>query len=168
MTQLDKFGVDVNEANPLLSRFEGESPVMQVVVDMAKRGVLIAPIAIAAGALFAGSAGAWSVAFGLGLIVANFLLSAWIMQVTARISFAALAGGAMFGFLLRLGIITAAVLLVRNADWIDLVVLGVTIIVSHLGLLFWELRYISGNLAYPGLKPGAGVADKITKESVSP
>jgi hypothetical protein len=167
VTSLDKFGVEVNEANPMLSRFEGTSPVMQVVVDMLKRGVLIAPIAIAAGALFAGKAGAWSVAFGLGLIFVNFFLSAWIIQVTARISFAALAGGAMFGFLIRLGIITVAVLVFRNAGWIDLVALGVTIIITHLGLLFWELRYISGSLAYPGLKPGAGVADNSTKESVS-
>ena len=163
----NSFGVDVNEANPLLSRFEGDSPVMQVVLDIVKRGLLVAPIGVLVGYLFAGSAGAWSVAFGLGMILVNFLLSAWIIQVTARISFAALAGGAMFGFLIRLGIITAAVLLVRNQSWVDLVALGVTIIITHLGLLFWELRYISGSLAYPGLKPGAGLADNSTKESVS-
>jgi len=161
------FGVEVDEVNPLLSKFNGESPVMQVVLDMLKRGIVIAPIAIAVGYLFDRSPGAWSVAFGLALIFVNFFLSAWIIQVTARISFAALAGGAMFGFLIRLGIITAAVLLVRNASWVDLVALGVTIIITHLGLLFWELRYISGSLAYPGLKPGTGKTDNSTKESVS-
>ena len=31
--------------------------------------------------------------------------------------------------------------------------LGLTIIVTHLGLLFWELRYVSASLAFPGLKP---------------
>ena len=164
----NSFGVEVNEVNPLLSRFEGSSPVMQVVLDMLKRGVLIAPVAIGLGAFLGDSAIAWSIAFGLALIFVNFFLSAWIIQVTARISFAALAGGAMFGFLLRLGIITAAVLLVRNADWVNLVALGVTIIITHLGLLFWELQYISGSLAYPGLKPGSGLADNSTKESVSP
>ena len=163
----EAFGVEVDEVNPLLSRFNGESPVMQVVLDMLKRGVFLAPIAVGIGYLVAQSAGAWSVAFGLSLIFVNFFLSAWIIQVTARISFAALAGGAMFGFLIRLGVITAAVLLVRNASWVDLVVLGITIIITHLGLLFWELRYISGSLAYPGLKPGTGKADTSTKESVS-
>ena len=88
-------------------------------------------------------------------------------QTTARISFAALAAGAMFGFLIRLGIITTVVLLVRDATWVDLVALGVTIIISHLGLLFWELRYISASLAYPGLKPGKASPDSTTKESVS-
>ena len=27
------------------------------------------------------------------------------------------------------------------------------LIVTHLGLLFWELRYVSGSMAFPGLKP---------------
>ena len=162
-----KFGVDVNEANPMLSRFNGESPVMQIVLDMVKRGVIIAPVAIGLGYLIWGTSGAWSVGLGLALIFINFLLSAWIMQVTARISFAALAGGAGFGFLLRMAIITAVVLLLRNASWIDLVALGLTIIITHLGLLFWELRYISGSLAYPGLKPSAGKAENSKKESVS-
>lgn len=164
---MNSFGVEVNEVNPLLSRFEGESPVMQIVLDMLKRGVIIAPVAIGAGYLIWGANGAWSVAFGLGIIFVNFLLSAWIMQVTARISFAALAGGAGFGFLIRMALITTVVLLFRNASWIDLVALGVTIIITHLGLLFWELRYISGSLAYPGLKPGAGLADNSKKESLS-
>ena len=26
-------------------------------------------------------------------------------------------------------------------------------LVTHLGLLFWELRYVSASLAFPGLKP---------------
>ncbi len=162
-----KFGVEINEVNPLLSRFEGSSPVMQIVLDMLKRGLFIAPVMIGIGFLIWGSIGATSVAFGLGLIFVNFFLSAWIIQVTARISFAALAGGSMFGFLIRLGIVTVAVLLVKDAGWIDLVALGVTIIITHLGLLFWELRYISGSLAYPGLKPGTGKSDNSTKESVS-
>ena len=25
--------------------------------------------------------------------------------------------------------------------------------ITHLGLLFWEMRYISASLAFPGLKP---------------
>jgi len=159
--------VEVNEANPLLSRFEGPSPVMQVVVDMLKRAALLAPVSILIGTLIWGTDGAASVAFAMGLVMLNMFLSAWIIQVTARISFAALAGGAMFGFLIRLGIITVAVLAVRNATWIDLVALGVTIIITHLGLLFWELRYISASLAYPGLKPGVGIAANSKKESVS-
>ena len=31
--------------------------------------------------------------------------------------------------------------------------LGTSIIVTHLGLLVWELKYVAISLAYPGLKP---------------
>ena len=64
-------------------------------------------------------------------------------------------GAAMFGFLLRLGLIFLAVLLVKDQSWIEMLPLGLTLIVAHLGILFWEMRYISGTLAHPGLKPTA-------------
>ena len=51
------------------------------------------------------------------------------------------------------GKVTIAVLLVKDAGWMELVPLCITIIVTHLGLLFWELRYVSASLAFPGLKP---------------
>ena len=76
-------------------------------------------------------------------------LIAW----SARISLALLMGAVLFGYLLRLGILLAAVLVVRDAGWISLPALGATIIVTHLGLLVWELKYVAASLAYPGLKP---------------
>lgn len=161
--------IEIDAANPLMTRIEGQSPVMEVVADIIKRAVLITPLAIGLGWLIWESPGAWSVALGIGLILFNLFLSAWLMQVTARISFAALAGGVMFGFLIRLGIIMIVVLLLRNQSWVDLVALGLTIVVTHLGLLFWELRYVSASLAFPGLKPGAGVLQPShsTKETSS-
>ena len=35
----------------------------------------------------------------------------------------------------------------------EVVPFGFTLVVTHLGLLFWEMKYVSANLAYPGLKP---------------
>jgi uncharacterized membrane protein len=63
-------------------------------------------------------------------------------------------GVSLFGFILRLGAIVAAVLAVRHMSWVAPVPLGATLIVAHLGLLFWEARYVSASLAFPGLKPG--------------
>jgi hypothetical protein len=42
---------------------------------------------------------------------------------------------------------------VTDASWISLPALGATIIVTHLGLLLWELKYVALSLAHPGLKP---------------
>jgi putative NIF3 family GTP cyclohydrolase 1 type 2 len=44
-------------------------------------------------------------------------------------------------------------MVVRDASWMNLPALGLTIIVTHLGLLFWELKYVSASMAFPGLKP---------------
>ncbi|NBS31225.1 MAG: ATP synthase subunit I, partial [Actinobacteria bacterium] len=46
-----------------------------------------------------------------------------------------------------------AFLLVRDASWISRPALGATIIVSHIGLLVWELKYVAISLAHAGLKP---------------
>ena len=73
--------------------------------------------------------------------------------MTGRIGAALMAGAALFGFLLRLGLIFVAVHAGADAPWVELVPLGLTLIVTHLVLLFWELRHVSDTLAFPGLKP---------------
>ena len=73
--------------------------------------------------------------------------------MAARISLGLLMAATLFGYLIRLGLIFLAVYLVRDASWISLPALGATIIVTHLGLLFWEMKYVAISLANPGLKP---------------
>lgn len=139
--------------NPLTQRLEGPAPVMEVAKDLVRRLVLTAPVFVVVGAIFWQTAGAASVAYGLAIVTVNFLLAASLLAWAGRISFAAMGGAAMFGFLIRLGLIFLAVLVVKDASWIDMLPLGLTLIVAHLGILFWEMRYISGTLAHPGLKP---------------
>jgi len=43
--------------------------------------------------------------------------------------------------------------LVEQIDAVNLDVFVVSVLVLHLGLLFWEMRSISFSLASPGLKP---------------
>jgi hypothetical protein len=57
------------------------------------------------------------------------------------------------GFVLRMGLLVLAVQLVKDQAWVDAVPLGITILVAYLGLLFWETRFVSASLAFPGLKP---------------
>jgi hypothetical protein len=62
-------------------------------------------------------------------------------------------GAALGGFALRLFLLAAVVWLVKDQAWVDITALGITLIVTHLGLLIWETRHVSASLAYPGLKP---------------
>jgi hypothetical protein len=137
----------------MLTRFEGEAPEQIIATDLVRRSLPVVPVAIALGAVIWGAAGAASVAYALGLVLANFLLAGVILGYAARISLGLLVGAALFGYLARLALIFLAVLLVRDQPWVELVPLGLTIIIAHLGLLAWELRHVAATLAYPTLKP---------------
>jgi len=132
---------------------EEQAPEREVARDLVKRGLWVAPFWILLCGAIWGVDGAASAAYGLAIVLGNFLLAAAIMTVTARMSPAALMGGVLFGFLIRLGVILIAILLVVDQDWVNVVPLGITIVLFHLGLLFWETSRVSASLAFPGLKP---------------
>ena len=135
------------------TRVEGPATETVVAIDLSRRGLIVAPVLIALGAVGWQVDGAVSVAFALALVLANFLLSAAIISTTARYGLGPMMAGVLFGYLLRLGLLFAAIWLTKDASWMALVPFGVTIIVAHLGLLFWETKYISASLAFPALKP---------------
>jgi hypothetical protein len=145
----------MNNVNPsvLAMHDTGPSPEAQITRDIVKRGLIAAPALITVSWLIWGTAGAWSSAYALGLVLCNFMIAAALVATTARISYALMMAATLFGYILRLGIIALAVMLVRNESWVNLLPLGLTLVITHLGLLFWEMRYISATLAFPGLKP---------------
>ncbi|HWJ98439.1 MAG TPA: ATP synthase subunit I [Acidimicrobiales bacterium] len=137
------------------SRDLGPAPEAQVARDLIKRGLIALPFALVLGAIGWGTAGIASVAYAAGLILVNFAVAAALLGWAARVSLGLLMGVCLFGFLIRMAAITAAVLLVRDQSWVAPVPLAVTLIVTHLGLLFWETKFVSASLAFPGLKPSS-------------
>ena len=137
----------------IVTQLDGEPVEIKVSADMVKRGVFVAPVLVAVAGVIWGADGALSALFAIGLVLVNFLLSAALISYTAKISLGLMMGATLFGYLIRLGLIMLAVLLVKDAGWISLPALGATIIVTHLGLLLWELKYVAITLAHPGLKP---------------
>ena len=137
----------------LAMRDTGPSPEAQITRDIVKRGLIAAPVLIGVSWLVWGTEGALSSTYGLALVLCNFMIAAGLVATTARISYALMMAATLFGYVLRLGLIALAVMLVRNESWVDLMALGLTLIVMHLGLLFWEMRYVSATLAFPGLRP---------------
>ena len=139
-------------ADAFTTRLDGPAVEVAVSADMVKRGLVVAPVLIAVCGVLWGADGAWSSAYGIAIVLANFLLAAALISTTARISLGLMMGATLFGYLIRLGLIFLAVYLVKDAGWISLAALGATIIATHLGLLFWELKYVAISLAQPGLK----------------
>jgi hypothetical protein len=138
-----------------VTRLDGPPVERTIVTDMARRGLPAVPVVLIAAALGWGFDGVASAAYGVAIVIGNLALSAALLTATARISLGLMMAAALFGYLLRLGLIFLAVLAVKDAAWVELWPLGLTLIVTHLGLLLWETRYVSASLAFPGLKPTA-------------
>jgi hypothetical protein len=125
----------------------------ELVNDMLRRAAPVAPAVIIVAALLGGSAGAWSALLAVTVVAVNFLLAAASLSWAARISPVTLMATAFGGFLARMGLVTAVILVVRHTSWINLSAFAITILATHLGLLFWETRYVGASLAFPGVKP---------------
>ena len=138
---------------PTIGAPSNEAPAAEIARDMAKRGLIVLPIAVGLTALVGGFAPAASVAYAMIIVMVNFLLSAYLLRWAARISLGLVASVALGGYVMRLAMVFVAVWIVRDASWIRMIPLGIAIIATHLGLLVWELRHVSASFAHPGLKP---------------
>ena len=127
-----------------------------IVKDMARRSLPLVVAIVAGSGAFWGIHGAFSSAYAVALVLANLTLSAALLSWGTRVAPTVLMAVVLFGYIGRLALLTVAVLLVHNQFWVEIVPLGLSIIITHLGLLFWEMRYISATFAYPDLKPKKG------------
>jgi hypothetical protein len=129
-------------------------PVEQrIALDLARRAVYVAPAVVLVAGLARGWDGAASAGLGVALAAANFLATAAGLSWAAKRSPAVLMATAFGGFVFRMGVLLT-VMVAADAlfGWVDVVVLGLTLFVAHLGLLFWEIRSVSLTLAAPGLR----------------
>ena len=145
----------------LLTRLDGPAPETQIAGDLVKKAAMVAPAAILLGGLLWRSGGAIATAFAVAIVAINFLMAAFSMSYTAKISTGLMMGTALFGYLVRLGLIFVAFFLVKDTWWMQegIVPFSITLVVLHLALLFWEMKFVSATLAFPGLKPD------VSKES---
>jgi hypothetical protein len=133
----------------------GTSPPVEreIARDLARRGALIAPIVVAVALAVRGTDGAIGAAVALAIVVLNLVGAASAQGWAAMKSAATLGAVVLGGYIGRLAVVTVAIVLLRHATWLDFPTFGLTLAVSHLGLLAWEARSVSLTLAFPGLKP---------------
>lgn len=118
----------------------GQVPVEAILSrHTAARAVYVAPVLIGLFWLVRGPGGAFAATVGVVVVVANFLLSGAVLSISARISLAVYHAAALFGFFLRLGLITLTMLLVaRLVVDLDRLAFGLSAVVAYLVLLTWE------------------------------
>lgn len=142
----------------------GGAPEYELVGDLLRRALPVVPAIVAVAGVLAGVDGALSAAVAVVLVAANLLLAAASLVWAGRISLSLLMGVALGGYVVRIGLLFLVVFLLQDLAWIHLASLGLTLVITHLGLLFWELRYVSASLAHPGLKPATAPATSPSKE----
>jgi hypothetical protein len=124
-----------------------------IAFDLVRRSALVAPVALAAGALIAGVDGVISVAIALAIVALNFTVAAVSVGWAAKVSPTAVGGAAAVSYIVRLATILVALFVLKHQSFVDFKVLGFTIVITHLALLAWETKHLSISLAAPGLKP---------------
>ena len=129
------------------------APEVEVARDMARRALPVAPVLVLVGALGWGLDGALSAGLAVGLVVLNFLAAAALIAWGSSISPSMLLVAVLGGYVARFAVLTLVILLVRDASWFERAPLFGALLVTHLGLLVWETRFVSGSLAFPGLAP---------------
>lgn len=121
--------------------------------DLARRALIVTPFLLVGAGIWRGLDGVIAVALALGLVTANFLVSAAVLGRAAAISPNTLMGVALGGFLVKLIVLFGLALVVEQLDFVDFPLFVGTVFIAHLGLLAWETRSVSLSLAAPGLKP---------------
>ena len=105
---------------------------------VARRALFVGPVLIALFGLLRGLDGAAAAAVGVGIVVANFLASGWVMSIAAKISLGLYHAAALFGFFLRLLLITVSLLVLGSLTELDRMALGLSVVAAYLVLLSWE------------------------------
>lgn len=123
-----------------------ERPIEAIIgTNIAKRSILVAPILALVFGLLRGWEGAVAALIGVAIVVLNFVLGGYVLSYAARISLSLYHAAALFGFFIRLGLITLSMLLIAGMTDIDRLALGISVVVSYLVLLSWEaVAYVNG------------------------
>ncbi len=125
-------------------KIPAETPVETVIArHTVRRAVYVAPLVVVAFWLARGFEGAYSAAFGVGVVVGNFLLAGALLTVAIRISLALYQAVALFGFFVRLGLIMGTMILIAELVPIDRMSFGISTIVSYMVLLVLEAVAVS-------------------------
>jgi hypothetical protein len=106
--------------------------------NIAKRALYVAPVLIIVFGIVAGWLGAVSAAIGVAIVVVNFVLGGYILATAAAVSLTLYHAAALFGFFVRLGLITLTMVLVVSVTDIDRTAMGISAVVSYMVLLSLE------------------------------
>jgi hypothetical protein len=135
VTEADQKTLDEVYASPSVEKAPVEAILARATV---RRAVIVGPLIVVAAWLLRDAQAALAAAIGIVVVVGNFLLAGEILSRAARVSMKAYHAAALLGFVVRLGLITASMLLIAGVFEIDRTAMGVSAVVAYFALLMWE------------------------------
>ena len=106
-------------------------------------GALALPVAAAGGWAAGDADGALSAALGIAIVVANFAAHGLSLAWAAGVSIPVLQGVALGGFVVRMGVIVAAIVLLDRTAFFSPAIFGIAVVVGTLGLLGYEAKLVA-------------------------
>ncbi len=103
-------------------------------------------VAFALGGLLGGRYAAISAAIGVAVVFLNFVVHGLSLNHAARISLTMLYAAGLGGFVIRLGVIFAFMVLLNQLDWFSPVAFAAAVIPCTVVLLVYEMKQLSGHM----------------------
>lgn len=101
--------------------------------------VVLAPLLALVFGLRRGPASAGAALLGVALVVASLLLSGWLLSLVVRRRPQLLTAAALLSFVLRLALLTAALVLLQQATGLDRIAAAVSAVAAYLVMVVWEV-----------------------------
>lgn len=155
-----------------MSMGETSKPEYTMVRRAVALGIVAAPVAFVVGALAGGAGGGWSALLGVVVVVANFAVHGLSLAWAAGVSITLLQVVAVVGFVVRMGVILGALVLLDRTDFFSPVIFGITAVAGTFSLLGYEARLVGrglgGTLEIPPEPSAVAAAEALrAREEVS-
>jgi len=101
--------------------------------------LFVAPVLALVFGIVRGPAAAWAAAVGVAIVAGNLLLSGALLSLVVRRWPMLLTGAALLSFVLRLLLVTVALVLLQQATGMDRPAAVVSAVVAYVVMLIWEV-----------------------------
>jgi hypothetical protein len=121
-------------------------PERELIRRIAPFAFPVAGIAFVLGTLIDGTDAGWSAVIGIAVVAGNFVANGLSVAWAARISPVILYAVALGGFVVRLIVITVALLLLQQVPWFSTVAFIAALVPATVALLIVEMKLLSGRM----------------------
>ena len=136
------------------------APESELIRRIAPFALPVAAVAFAIGTLVSGTDAGWSAAIAVAVVTLNFVAHGWSLALAAQISPMILYAVGLGGFVVRLGVIVAVIVLLQQTDWFSIAAFIAALVPCTVALLVVEMKMLAGRMqadlwTVPSGQPGA-------------